>query len=282
MKIQNKMISNKPDTTNYKWNPELYSSHSNEQMVWAITAIKQLTLEGWESIADIGCGDGKITERIASTLTTGHVTGVDKSKDMVKFARKTFCENRPVLNLSFIEGSAEKLILPFPVDLIISFTTLHWVKDHIKMLQVLRQNLNPNGRILLEFAGRGNAADILKVADDVMNTDRWATWFHNFSFPWFFYDTKQYELWLKESGYSPLKVELVPKDMKHAGVKELNAWIRATWLPFVNRVPVEQRNDFVNDIVYKFYNKSGNSDLNSYIITKMVRLQILAKVASTT
>jgi trans-aconitate methyltransferase len=52
----------------YSWNPEEYSCHSTEQAKWARELIAKLNLQGTERVLDIGCGDGKVTAELASSL----------------------------------------------------------------------------------------------------------------------------------------------------------------------------------------------------------------------
>jgi trans-aconitate 2-methyltransferase len=49
-----------------------------------------LDLEGWEQILDVGCGDGKITAKIAERVPRGSVLGVDPSQGMIAFASGHF------------------------------------------------------------------------------------------------------------------------------------------------------------------------------------------------
>jgi trans-aconitate 2-methyltransferase len=74
----------------YKWNPEDYQHHSSAQEILAEGIISGLNVEGNEHILDIGCGDGKITTKLASFVPHGQVLGIDSSVEMVEFARNRF------------------------------------------------------------------------------------------------------------------------------------------------------------------------------------------------
>ena len=73
-----------------QWNAHDYNQHSSEQQKWANELIDKLNLAGDEHLLDIGCGDGKITAALAARLTRGRVVGVDKSREMIDFARANF------------------------------------------------------------------------------------------------------------------------------------------------------------------------------------------------
>ena len=57
----------------YTWNAEDYSNHSSVQQHWAKELIFKLKLEGFESVLDVDCGDGKISAEIANQLPDGRV-----------------------------------------------------------------------------------------------------------------------------------------------------------------------------------------------------------------
>ena len=59
------------------WNPEDYAKNSDAQLKWARSLTKNLNLEDYQSILDVGCGDGKITADFATTLPQSQIVGVD-------------------------------------------------------------------------------------------------------------------------------------------------------------------------------------------------------------
>ncbi len=199
---------------------------------------------------------------------------------MITFAKKKYSNGKSSYNISFIEGSAESIQVDSPVDIIVSFTALHWVEDHQNMLKKFRQNLSPKGKILLQFAGKGNAKSILNIVSKIIAKGHWKKYFLNFSFPWFFYDTNQYKTWLKAAGFSIIDLRLVTKNMEHSGIKGLKSWINSTWLAYTQRIPESERNDFINEIVTMYCKKHCISNERNKITTKMVRLQVLAKIDS--
>ena len=104
-----------------------------------------------ESILDLGCGDGQLTQRIAST--GAHVIGVDTSLEMVGAARSR--------SVQADEGSAESL--PYPsasFNAVFSNAALHWVRDQDAMICEVRRVLKPGGRFVAEMGGHGNIAAI--------------------------------------------------------------------------------------------------------------------------
>ena len=87
------------------------------------------------------------------------------------------------------------------------------------------------------MGGKGNAADVVAVLDEVTALPRWREYFAAFVFPYGFYDPGGYRPWLAEASLRPTRVELVPKDMVHAGREGLAGWLRTTWMPYFERCP---------------------------------------------
>ncbi|HEX7445069.1 MAG TPA: methyltransferase domain-containing protein, partial [Methanothrix sp.] len=146
----------------HRWDPKVYEKSSSAQQKWAEELLSRISIRGGERILDIGCGDGKITAKVAKLVPRGAVMGLDNSREMVSFARDRFpLESWP--NLKFQYGDASKLEYEDEFDLILSFACLHWVQDHGPVLEGIRHSLKNGGRILMQFGGQGNAAGILDV-----------------------------------------------------------------------------------------------------------------------
>lgn len=258
------------------WNAEDYHKSSSEQKRWARELLQTLTLKGNENVLDIGCGDGKITAEIAIKVPHGRILGIDNSEDMVRFAAGTFPPDQ-FPNLSFQRGDAEKLNFDGGFDVVVSFACLHWVKDHLSVLQGIRRSLVPSGRILLQFGGRGNAAGIQDVTSKVAGRKKWKHFFHEIPFPWGLYGQEEYSQWLKQAGFRTSRIELLPKDMAHKGLEGFKAWVRTTHaLPYLQKIPEDLRPEFLDEVVCA-YVEEYPPDEKDLVHVQMVRLEVEAQ-----
>ena len=257
------------------WNPQDYHKHSSEQRKWAKELLGKLALLGNERVLDIGCGDGKVTAEIARKVPRGSVLGIDNSQEMLDFA----AGNHPpsdLHNLRFELKDTRRLDYADEFDVVFSNATLHWVVDHRPVLLGIARALKHGGRMLLQMGGQGNAADVVAVLDEMIAGALWRGYFRSFKFPYGFHQSESYRQWLVDAGLEPLRVELVPKEMVHAGPPGLAAWIRTTWMPYTHRIPELLRQRFIDEIVATYLaDHPLGPDRN--VRLRMVRLEVEAR-----
>lgn len=258
----------------YKWDAAEYEKHSSPQQRWAHDVIRTLTLSGDEQILDIGCGDGKVTAALAALVPKGRVLGIDSSEGMVAFAQHRFPPAH-YPNLQFCWGNATRLAYRCEFDLVVSFASLHWVRNHLAVLSGIKRSLKPGGRAVLQFGGKGNAAMISDVANELIKHNRWKGYFKNFTYPWFFYSVEEYRGFVERTGLSAKRIQLVPKDMVHDGRDTLAGWLRTVFLPYTERLPEALREDFVGEFANACVERRP-PDENGRIHVKMVRLEVEA------
>jgi trans-aconitate methyltransferase len=256
------------------WNAQDYARHSSQQQLWARELIAKLGLRGDERLLDIGSGDGKVTAEIAACLPRGAVLGIDSSEQMITLAQRTYPASA-YPNLRFRQVDARSLPFNNEFDVVFSNATLHWVREQQPVVQGVARSLRPGGKLLLQMGGKGNAADILALLDDLMISPRWARWFAGFSFAYGFYGPDEYTPWLHAAGLIPRRVELIVKDMTHDGKLGLAGWIRTTWLPYTQRIPDEERDAFIAEIV-EAYTRAHPLDAQGKVHVRMVRLEVEA------
>jgi trans-aconitate methyltransferase len=261
-------------STKQSWDAEDYANNSSAQTQWAQELISKLALQGSESLLDIGCGDGKISAQLAQILSAGRVLGIDVSPSMIRLASERFPLTK-YTNLSFLQMDATDIRLPQQFDIAFSSATLHWVEDHIAVLRGLRRCLKSGSKVLLQMGGRGNAHEVSRSVQVVIQRPQWKGYFDDFGQPYHFYGPEEYETWLSRSGFRPVRVELIPKDMQHQGREGLSGWFRTTWFPYTDRLPANLRADFINAVV-DAYTEQHPIDTLGNTHVEMVRLEVEA------
>jgi len=259
----------------YKWNAEDYHRSSAEQQEWARELILKLALKGIERVLDIGCGDGRTTAEVAKQLQNGSILGIDNSEEMIHFARKKFSQKR-FPNLTFEITDARNLSFEDEFDIIFSNACLHWIIDHLPILEGIKKCLKSFGKVILQMAGKGSGSKIVEVMETNLKSKKWSEYFTDFSSPHGFYGPEEYKSWLKDVGLKAKKVELIPRDMIHKRIEGLKAWIRTTWLPYTDRIPEDLRQEFIDDMVNRYVDKYP-PDSRGFIHVQLIRLDVEAE-----
>ncbi|MBW4619279.1 MAG: methyltransferase domain-containing protein [Cyanosarcina radialis HA8281-LM2] len=258
----------------YEWQAKDYHKNSAGQHKFAKDLIAKLEFKGNERVLDIGCGDGKITAEIATYVTYGEVLGIDRSPNMIHFARSNFTTDK-FPNLAFECQDARNLDFDDRFDLITSFSCLHWIIDHMPVLTGMQKSLKSGGKVALQFGGKGNAQKIKEAADEVIDREKWRQYFQDFDFPYAFYGVDEYRTWLNDAGLKATRLELVPKEMIHPDKAALEAWLRTTWMPFTSRVSQDLQSEFIADTI-EMYIRHNPPDDEGKIYVNMVRLEVEA------
>ncbi|HEY9159521.1 MAG TPA: methyltransferase domain-containing protein [Desulfomonilia bacterium] len=265
-------LQNRGEEKTYKWNAHDYARNSSVQKAFGVELIEKMQLKGNESILDIGCGDGKLTEMIAERIPDGHVIGIDNSPDMISYAKETYSNIR---NLKFMQVDAQKMLFDDTFDIAFSNAALHWVKDHKALLAGVKKGLKPGGRILFQMGGRGNVNEIMAAITETISLPEWKEYFKDTGSPYNFYGPDEYRMLLKHAGLEPVRMELIPKEMKFDSRDGLVSWVRTTCLPYTLIVPEDRRDAFIEGIVELYLSKNP-ADIDGTIHLKAVRLEIEA------
>jgi trans-aconitate methyltransferase len=139
-----------------------------------------------ETILDLGCGDGALTEAIAAAGAM--VVGTDASHDMVAAA----CARG--LDARVMDG--QRLDFDSVFDAVFSNAALHWMPDAGAVLSGVFRALKPGGRFVGEFGGHGNVAAIATALRAVSRAHGVAT-----DFRWFFPTAEEYTGLLERHGF---------------------------------------------------------------------------------
>src|SRR5471032_3301890 len=254
------------------WNAADYAANSVVQQTWARELIAKLNLRGDEHILDVGCGDGKVTAEIARAVPRGSVTGVDASAEMIGFARKTFPAGK-ISNLKFQIADAREISFKKKFAVLFSNAALHWVDDHEEFLRGAASVLKSGGRLVVSCGGKGNAQDVFVVLRPEMRLARRRKFFRRMPTPYFFHAPGDYKKWLPKFGFKVQKIKLAAKDAAYDGANGFAAWLRTAWIPYVQRVPENLREEFIAAVTARYLAKHPPGKSRK-VHVRMVRLEI--------
>jgi SAM-dependent methyltransferase len=216
------------------WNARDYGRNASFVHGLAGGVLEWLDAKPNESILDLGCGDGQLTQRIAAAGAC--VVGVDASTEMVAAARSRGIEVR--------EGNAESL--PFPdssFDAVFSNAALHWVRGQDAMMAEVHRVLKPTGRFVAEMGGHGNIAALRVAFTAVLVRNGFADHEGDENY----YPTSEaYARRLERHGFNVQRIELIPRptSLPESG---MTGWLRTFRRGVLNSVPEALRDTVVEE-----------------------------------
>ncbi|MBN1257267.1 MAG: methyltransferase domain-containing protein [Planctomycetes bacterium] len=229
----------------FDFNGEKYSQASTHQKEWGNKMISEFNLRGNEQILDLGCGDGVLTVQLAELVPDGHVTGIDSSLSMIATAMQNLR-----VNTTFTHMYIEDLAFNNQFDLIFSNAALHWVKDHVQILQKVYDALKDGGIARFNFAGDGNSAYFFKVVKEVMREPGFASDFTGIEWPWYMPELDEYRVLANLYPFSEVKVWGENADRFFPDRDAITRWIdQPSLVPFVRQVGESRKQAFRDRVV---------------------------------
>jgi trans-aconitate 2-methyltransferase len=134
------------------WNDKLYDEKHSFVFEYGEDLVHLLNPKAGESILDLGCGTGYLTNLIAESGAS--VTGIDNSKEMIEKAKSKYSQ------INFQILSATDFHFSEKFNAIFSNAALHWVLEKEKAIDCMYENLKPGGRLVMEMGGHGHVASI--------------------------------------------------------------------------------------------------------------------------
>jgi trans-aconitate 2-methyltransferase len=111
------------------WNPNQYNKYFKERHRPALELIERIPQLTYQSIIDLGCGDGTITSMLHEKYSPQNIIGLDSSASMLATASKNN------VNITWQQGDIAKFNDSY--DLIFSNAALQWVVDHESLFKKL-------------------------------------------------------------------------------------------------------------------------------------------------
>lgn len=261
------------------WKPEEYHQHSASQKDSASSLMKYVLIKDNARILDVGCGDGKITAEIADQISNGAIIGVDISPAMIAFAKAAFPQDRH-LNLQFALKDALGLDYNEEFDILFSFTTLQWVKDHDAFLKGAYRSLKPSGTLAITMP-MGLPKALEQAVTEIMTRPQWSAYFQGFSTGWNFVEEDAYGKLLSNNGFLASRLVVVgQKDIFPS--REVFKQFISQWFPYLRPLPENLKPVFLTQVVDRFLELESRFQ-NNEVHFKIRRLEVVAtKNISTT
>jgi trans-aconitate methyltransferase len=215
------------------WDADQYTRTAGFVADMGEPVVALLALLPGERILDLGCGDGRLTERLAAT--GADVVGVDASPAMVEAARRRGLDARVM--------SADALAFDAEFDAVFSNATLHWVLEPAKAIAGVYGALKPSGRFVAELGGAGNVAHICEALAEVLG--RRGHRFQALS-PWYFPTLAEYSELLRAAGFRIETIGLHDKPTRLPG--DIADWLSLFASNILEALPPAERGGALEEV----------------------------------
>jgi trans-aconitate 2-methyltransferase len=205
------------------WDGKQYKENSSPQEASASELINSIKFTGSEWVLDIGCGDGRITQKIGSLIPNGKVIGIDPSGSMIAEAKKHAVMNGKIV---FLEKNAEDFSFNERFDFVFSFHTLHWVKDKSRVFNNIHTHLKTGGKFIFITSGRENS----HIAN-VFAQKKWQGQLRDYGSKFHSTDENKIRAMLEEAGLTVESIKAEYWSKYYSGRGELINWLM-TWVPY--------------------------------------------------
>ena len=234
-----------------EWNSEAYHRVSRPQFEWGVKVLERLPLRGDETVADAGCGSGKVTAKLLERLPRGRVVAMDLSENMLQTAREHLLRSFPGQVL-FIAADLHEIPLDGLLDGVFSTAAFHWLPDHDRLFRSLVRALKPGGWLEAQCGGGPNLARVRERTITLMAEPQFAAFFEGWTPTW------QY----------PDDVTTANR-MHHAGFVAIKTWLEEQLTPLANAA--EYKEFLATVTLHRHIERIPDSGLRERFMDELVR-----------
>jgi trans-aconitate 2-methyltransferase len=148
-------------TRDMAWDPGLYEKFMGSRLRPGIDLIANIPDVGAHRVIDLGCGTGRLTERLRARWPHAEIVGLDSSPKMLEQARGDF----PAIE--WVEADIAKWEPEAPLDIVMSNAALHWLPHHGILFPRLLSYLAPGGVLAVQMPRNWSAPSHALVREAV-------------------------------------------------------------------------------------------------------------------
>jgi trans-aconitate 2-methyltransferase len=143
-----------------RWDPDQYNRFAaeREQPYWDLVSL--LAPVDHPRVIDLGCGDGRLTALLHTTLGAAHTLGLDSSAAMI-----TASDDHSSAHITFARQDIGVWEEPDAFDVVLANASLQWVPDHAAVLGRWAHSLRPGGQLVVQVPSNSDHPAHLVAAE---------------------------------------------------------------------------------------------------------------------
>jgi len=200
-----------------------YNSHATVQKQMASCLVKMASKyipNEQESMTELGCGTGLLSQQILDNFTTKKYTANDLvaevEENIVDIATQT-----QTLFFNFIQGDAENISIPWQQNVIWSGATIQWIQDLDSFFLRLSSALNQQGFVAISSFDIDNFSEIKTLTGKGIN---YKSMEEVLQFASLYFQVLDYKAWHQQLWFN------TPRDvLKHMRFTGVNAISKTRW-----------------------------------------------------
>ncbi len=147
---------------------ERYDRISNSQFENGVLLIKELEIKLGNSVLDIGCGTGRLSEHVLRIIgKNGYLAGIDPSEHRIKIARQKLKEASNV----YLRQCSDRDLSNFAdniFDAVYLNAVFHHIADKTAALTHINRILKPGGRLGISDPARESSGILRMITREVL------------------------------------------------------------------------------------------------------------------
>jgi trans-aconitate 2-methyltransferase len=236
------------------WDAGGYARLSTPQQSWGREVLARLDLDGDETVLDLGCGAGLVTEQLVRLVPRGRVVAVDASPAMARATAARLGDRVEVVVADLREFSRSER-----ADVLVSTATLHWVPDHPRLWQRLHGLLRPGGRLAVQYGGAGNIPGVEEAMGQLADREPFAPYLAPFRSPWTFDSAETAAREVAAAGFTDVRVWT---ERRRARPPDMRAFLANSVAPTeLDRLPARLRDAYATEL----HAELGSPDELTYV-----------------
>lgn len=231
------------------WGGPKYRREALPENGWPTALFDTIEVRPDSRIIQIGAGDGSLTEKLLAAAPEGFILGVEfDGERYAELLTDPRFSGAPHAGFFKADPCAPPSYVPHaPFDVLAAHVALERCPNHTRVFSRYIRLVRKGGQVYCELACRGDLANVREALEAAAGTDRLASYFKAFRYPYRLMSKDEALAVLMETGYGEVAVNMRKLPVEIPAV-ERRAWLTAGPAhPYIDGLPEREREVFLDE-----------------------------------